>query len=162
MGWVAGVEGWGGHVCQCYTTQFTVSPLEGRTPREWTCCCLKIMGRCLCLLLLCFLFAKASESGKTKNHHELKGQERTIAGETVNQLSSDYLQSTFNPTPQQVRDWKYFIFCSVLWGPLLQLRHQLYIHATVWDVNNRLCNFSLQALYTVCPPVRLKHHKIQW
>ena len=78
-------------------------------------------------------------------------------GETVNNLTKDYIKGVVNPTPEEV----YIVIVSlpsdinlsgVAW-PLLPICWRLHLQTYFWDVCHGPRSFPLQNLFLICPAV---------
>ena len=78
-------------------------------------------------------------------------------GETVNNLTKDYIKGVVNPTPEEV----YIVIVSlpsdinlsgVAW-PVLPICWRFYLQTYFWDVCHGPRSFPLQNLFLICPAV---------
>ena len=75
-------------------------------------------------------------------------------GETVNNLTKDYIKGVVNPTPEEVNIVIVSLpsdinLSGVAW-PVLPICKRLHLQAAFWDVCNGPRNFSLQSLFHIC------------
>ena len=80
-------------------------------------------------------------------------------GETVNNLTKDYIKGVINPTPEEVHDIIIIVsspfdlkLSGVAWS-LLPICQRLHLQTSFWDVCHGSRLFSLQSLFQICPAV---------
>ena len=79
-------------------------------------------------------------------------------GETVNNLTKDYIKGVINPTPEEVHliiiaSSPYDLNLSGAAWTVLPIRKRLHLQTTFWDVCHGSRIFSLQSLFQICPAV---------
>ena len=79
-------------------------------------------------------------------------------GETVNNLTKDYIKGVINPTPEEVHliiiaSSPYDLNLSGVAWTVLPIRKRLHLQTTFWDVCHGSRIFSLQSLFQICPAV---------
>ena len=79
-------------------------------------------------------------------------------GETVNNLTKDYIKGVINPTPEEVHNIRivsspYDLKLSGVAWSLLPICQRLHLQTSFWDVCHGSRLFSLQSLFQICPAV---------